>query len=80
MIACFVVVMMANFKPGAVFKVIATPYITAHLALSMFSNVLFSGTLYSPMVFLFPSTDFLSVHTGQGRLDGEFSPLEDPFE
>jgi len=44
-IACVVVVMMANSKPGASFKPIATPYITAHLALSMLSNVLFSGAI-----------------------------------
>ncbi|KAI0299835.1 hypothetical protein BC826DRAFT_1102512 [Russula brevipes] len=43
-IACAVVVIMANSKPGG-FISIARPYITAHLALSMLSNVVFSGAI-----------------------------------
>jgi len=77
--ACVIVVMMANSKPGADIPSVASHYITAHLALSMLSNVLFSGTLYSPMVFLFQGICWVFTRD-QGRLHGEFSPLEDPFE
>jgi len=43
--ACVIVVMMANSKPGADIPSVASHYITAHLALSMLSNVLFSGAI-----------------------------------